>query len=383
MIQIDATVGAVGVLALSTAAFVSARHIRRSRRVKQPQVRLPDLPDLSFGLGVAPVEVLPAQRMDAAPAPFLLDEDPVGPFVLPRTLAAEPAAPADSARPVVKVRQVAPAGKARTPRPVAPVVLEAAPKPEAKTEFLSLVETMQWDRALAWLQRHIEEGGDLQALASAAESAAVERLRALPDSELKAALAGYRVLAALVPSNEAYAEKLAQARDALDGRRGALLGRLTRDEDRWEPGTVWFNHPYNPAFDDVRLPIWLYIGRREDGQTWLRLRTNWLGETRISVQGIEALHDRMAETLTDGHYKIDADALGWEWRDEAVTPYQLEVLRSLVAADGVTLRYKGDPYAVEVDLAPEEIRAVAEMIEAYDLMRAEASASLSAPAMAA
>ena len=373
MIEINSAVGTAGVIALSAAAFVSVHRVRKSRARKQAATRLPDLPDFPFGLEVTPVEVVPAQRLELSPAPFAaLDSESVAPLVLARAPLTEPAA-SDAARSTVKVRRVAPAGKAKSPRPVAAVVEASAPAlPQEVAELLSLVETMQWDSALSCVQRHAGEGADLATMAAAVEATALERLRALPESEPGAGLAGYRVLAALCPANEAYADKVAQAQAALEGRRSALLDRLTRDEDRWEPGTTWFNHPYNPAFDDVRLPLWLYIGRKEDGQTWLRLRTNWLGETRISVQGIEAVYERMTETLTDGHYKIDADALGWEWRDEAVTPYQLEVLRSLVAAEDVIMRYKGDPYTVEVELQPEEKQVVAEMIELYDLMRTSA-----------
>jgi len=374
MIELNSAVaGTAGVIALSAVAIASVHRVRRSRAARRPVTRLPDLPDFTVGLDIAPVEVLPAQRMEHAPAPFAaLGSAPVAPLVLTRSVAPAAPAPADGPASTVKVRRVAPAAKPRTPRVVAPVVHEAAAPAtpsEEKSELLSLIETMQWDSALTLVQGRGAEGADLVSLAAVAEAAALERLRALPESESRAALAGYRVLAALCPANEVYAAKVSQAQDALDGRLSMLLGRLTRDEDRWEPGTVWYNHPYNPAFDDVRRPIWLYIGRKDDGQTWLRLRTNWLGETRITVQGIEALYDRMTETLTDGHYKIDADALGWEWRDEAVTPYQLEVLRSIVATEEVTLRYKGDPYAVEVELLPEERRAVGEMIELYDLMR--------------
>ncbi|EYD73991.1 hypothetical protein Rumeso_04460 [Rubellimicrobium mesophilum DSM 19309] len=377
MIEISATVGTVGtagVIALSAAAVVSVHRVRRARARSRSTTRLPDLPAFPFSLDVAPVEVVPAQRLEVGPAPLAaIEPEPCAPLLLTHAALAESA---EALRPTVKVRRVAPAGKSSRPRPVAAVVeaSSASLLPQEALDLLSLIETMQWERALNLVQRYAVVGANLTDLIGAVETPALERLRALPESESAAMLAGYSVLAALCPTNEAYAERVAQAKAALDGRRALLLDRLTRDEDRWEPGTVWFNHPYNPAFDDVRLPIWLYIGRKEDGQTWLRLRTNWLGETRISVQGIEAIHDRMTETLTDGHYKIDADALGWEWRDEAVTPYQLEVLRSLVAAEGVTLRYKGDPYAVEVELLPEEKQAVAEMIELYDLMRAGAVA---------
>jgi hypothetical protein len=245
---------------------------------------------------------------------------------------------------------------------------------EQKAELLSLIETMQWDRALAAVQTMLDRGAELSAFAAEAEAAALERVRALPESEAKLATAGYAVLAALAPSNETYAERIAQAKGALEGRRATLLDRLTRDEDRFEPGTTWFNHPYNPAFDDIRLPIWLYIGCKEDGHPWLRLRTNWLGDTRISVQGIDAIYDGITEYLTDGHYKIDADALGWEWRDEAASAYQIEVLRSIASAEHVTLKYKGDPYAIEVEMSAEEKAAVADMLELFDLMRQSAPA---------
>ena len=36
----------------------------------------------------------------------------------------------------------------------------------------------------------------------------------------------------------------------------------------------------------------------------------------VSVQGIDILHERMTDILISGAYKTDADAVGWEWRDE-------------------------------------------------------------------
>ena len=375
MIQIDTTaaVGVVGALAVSAAVAATVRGRRRAARPAARKEHQDWLRDLPMDLHLVPVEVVPAMRVEAAPRPSIGPE--AGslvtlPFVAPEA--------GHSPQSTVKVRKVSSPAKARTPRPVAAIAAaDAAPgavSADQKAELLSLIGTMQWDRALAAVQANLERGADLSAFAAEAEAAALERVRALPESEASLAIAGYRVLAALVHSNDFYAERVAQAKGALEDRRSTLLNRVTRDEDRFEPGTTWFNHPYNPAFDDVRLPIWLYIGCKEDGQPWLRLRTNWLGDTRISVQGIEAIYDGMTETLTDGPYKLDADALGWEWRDEAATAYQVEVLRSLSVAENVTLKYKGDPYAIEVELTAEEKSAVADMLELFDLMRQAAAA---------
>jgi hypothetical protein len=227
---------------------------------------------------------------------------------------------------------------------------------------------MQWDRALSLIQsRALSKAPEASALA---EAAALERVRAMPDEDVGVTIGAYRVLAALAPANAAYADKLAQCQDRLEARRAVLLAGLPRDEDRFEAGTVWYNHPWNPRFDDVRRPIWPYIGIDGEGRLLLRLRTNWLGDSRISVRGIEVIHDGLTETLTRGAYKIDAEALGWEWRDEEAGIYQLEVLRSLVAARDVTLRYLGDPWPCEAELSPEDKQSVADILELYDLMRA-------------
>ena len=76
MIEINATVGAAGVLALSAAALVSVHRVRKARARRQASTRLPDLPQFPFGLDVAPVEVVPALRLETGPAPFVaLDPD--------------------------------------------------------------------------------------------------------------------------------------------------------------------------------------------------------------------------------------------------------------------------------------------------------------------
>jgi hypothetical protein len=91
------------------------------------------------------------------------------------------------------------------------------------------------------------------------------------------------------------------------------------------------------------------------------------------VRGLEVVHDGVTETLTAGAYKIDADALGWEWRDEAADLYQIEVLRSLIAAGEVRLRYLGDPWSCETLLSDEDRAAVADMVELFDLLCAAAT----------
>ncbi|TNC51897.1 hypothetical protein FHG66_03545 [Rubellimicrobium rubrum] len=355
MFEIGAGVGLVGAVGASAAIYASVHVARRSKAARRKA-------DAGF-LPDEPIEILPAQVAMLQP---LVLEGAVRPFH------AEPG-PILGAPPTVKVRKVVSTGKPRTVRPVAALAPDpAAPhlSDDQKAELLSLIGTMQWDRALAVVQGHASRGCPLASLAAVAESPTLERVRALPEKDGPLSLGGYRVLAALVPGNAGYAEKVAQKEGAAAGRRDTLLAALTRDEDRFDPGTVWYNHPYNPRFDDVRLPIWLYIGCKANGQPWFRLRTNWLGDMRISVQGIEAIYDGMTETLTSGAYKIDADALGWEWRDEQVDVYQIEVLRSLASAREVRLRYKGDPYFVEVELTAEEQQAIADMIELYDLMRA-------------
>ncbi|TNC73007.1 hypothetical protein [Rubellimicrobium roseum] len=377
MFQIDTAMGvagAVSALAASGALYGSVQIARRRKAPKGRKRPEPLRPDVAL-LPDGPIEIVPAQMVALKPLP--LDETVVVPFV-PMS---EPAGVVEEPRATVKVRRVAPAGgKPKAPRPIAPVALAEATTSglteEQRAELLSLVGALQWDRALACVQGHAGRGLGLAELAAVVEGPALDRLRALPEREVRAGLGGYRLLAMLDPANADYAARVLRFQGALEDRRKDLLAQLTRDEDRFEPGTVWYNHPYNPRFDDVRLPIWLYIGCKEDGQPWFRLRTNWLGESRIAVQGIEVIYDGMTETLTEGAYKIDADALGWEWRDEQATFYQVEVLRSMAGARDVTLRYKGDPYFCEVELAEDEKQAVADMLELYDLMRAAAVAQV-------
>jgi hypothetical protein len=343
MNQFDGSVGLAGALVVSLAAYAALRRVQRSDRAAPP--RRDRLDRLDLGLP----GLLPHPGSDDA---------------MPET------------RPLARVRQAATEGRVRRARPT----LAAVPEPGV-ADILPLIGTMQWDRALLLLERLAGRGEDLGPVAARAEAAVLERLRGLPESDLRLGFGGHRLLAALVPANPVYAERVGRSREVLEARRAALLAGLTRDDDRLEPGTVWLNHPWNPRFDDVRRPIWLYIGSRADGRPTLRLRTHWLGDFRIATQGIEVIHDGMAETLTSGPYKIDADALGWEWRDEPADMYQIEVLRSLVGAGEVTLRYQGDPWPCEAPLSEDDKRAVAEMIELYDLMML--SAPLAREALAA
>lgn len=325
MTQLDTAAGVVGALAASAVVYATVLRMQRPDGRRPPEVKVAAEGTVS--------------------GPPLADQPP----------RAQPAAP-------VRARRVTLTHPARTPRP------GATPRPAPESgpwELLSLIGTMQWDRALSVIAR---AGADLPGVAALAEAAALERVRALPDSEVRLSLGGWRVLAALSPMNRLYADRIAQASAQLEARREALLEPLTRDEDRQEPGTVWLDHPWNARFDDQRRPIWPYIGVREGARPRLRLRTNWLGETRIAVQGLEVVHDGVTETLTAGAYKIDADALGWEWRDEPADLYQIEVLRSLVGAGEVRLRYLGDPWSRETLLSNDDRKAISETVELFDLL---------------
>lgn len=343
MNQLEAAAGLVGVVAASAVVYATARQKQRGKLQSGTAKRT--TPELFAFL---PEGFVP-----------LAEPDEVERIVLSAGQAAS--AP-------IRARRVPSANRSQTPRPATGA---AAENPR---ELLSLIGTMQWERALAVIQAEVlAKAPDV---AAAAEAAVLERIRALPDSDAQAGLAAWRVLAALAPANQGYAEKVAQCHGRIESRRQALLARFPRDEDRFEAGLTWYNHPWNPAFDDVRRPIWPYIGVDSDGRVSLRLRTNWLGDSRISVRGIEVVYDSMTETLTRGAFKIDAEALGWEWRDEEAGIYQIEVLRSLVGASDVTLRYLGDPWPCEADLSEEDKQTVAEIIELHDLMRASQPAEL-------
>jgi hypothetical protein len=155
MFEIEAGVGLVGAVGASAAIYASIHVARRSKLARRK-------PEAGF-LADEPIEILPAQVAMLQP---LVLEGAVRSFhPEPSRILGEPS--------TVKVRKVVSTGKPRTARPVAAQPLDpVAPhlSDDQKADLLSLIGTMQWDRALAAVQGHASRRCPLASLAAAAEA---------------------------------------------------------------------------------------------------------------------------------------------------------------------------------------------------------------------
>lgn len=206
------------------------------------------------------------------------------------------------------------------------------------------------------------------------ETAVLNKVTPLPASDHEGNLNGYRLLAAIRPGNTTYQEKIEHYRSARAAAERAARQRafdaitpLRVTEDKVE-GVTFYHHPNEPRYLNTRSTVYLYIGRRGSGRPSLRMVTTYAADRWLFVNRVDAAYLGIKEPLAVGGFKRDNNTEIWEWKDVAVDRYQLEVLRALSKAPESILRFTGQQYRKDVTLSARDKKAIADMIEVYELM---------------
>jgi len=147
------------------------------------------------------------------------------------------------------------------------------------------------------------------------------------------------------------------------------LGARQVDEFK---GITLYKHPSQPAYTNSRSSIYAYIGKRAYGDPFLRLVTQYTDDEWLFVKKVQVNIDGEVLTLTvaDG-YRFEGDnGYGgiWEWKDELPNAAQVNIMRKIGEAKKVTIRYTGSQYYDEKWLQTKDIKALKEVLLAYQEM---------------
>lgn len=188
---------------------------------------------------------------------------------------------------------------------------------------------------------------------------------ALPAPQFKNNFLGYDALHAINPANSDYPEKAQHYKSKLLKQAKSRAAKLLAKHDKVE-NTTWYHHPNEP----ISSSAYLYIGRKDGGNPWLRLRGRYTSEYGwLFVNSITAWHDGEKSILLSGTFERRNTSRIWEWRDVSPTASQVKTMRALAEAKQSILRFEGDQRHVDVTLTRQNKQTIRDVLNAFEAMQ--------------
>lgn len=168
-------------------------------------------------------------------------------------------------------------------------------------------------------------------------------------------------------------EKKDAANTAIKEAGEAALQNLNTSYDQVQQLT-WYQHKTQPQYTDIRTYVYPYIGRSDDGNTWLRVVLNytdaqtdagWIFFTKVifSVDG-----ENTTKTFSYNDILRDNDTEVWEVADFEPNASEIELLRSIANSTQTIVRFQGDNYYEDHIVTDEEKSAITDVLTAYDYL---------------
>ena len=160
-------------------------------------------------------------------------------------------------------------------------------------------------------------------------------------------------------------------KDAEKRKRLQAVHKLIKKKDEMS-SFVWYFNPYFTHYENTNR-VSVYISKISD-LMWLRLKMSYTGDDWIFFEKAYLSYDGNTKGISFDKYKEkDSDNSGgevWEWIDIAVEDDLLEFLRAMVNGKSVKMRLSGK-YSKTRDLSVNEIKAIKDVILAYDVLMEE------------
>ncbi len=150
----------------------------------------------------------------------------------------------------------------------------------------------------------------------------------------------------------------------------ALKGlRANKDEMR---DITFYEHPATPKYRNANS-IHFYFGKSKDGRfADMRFVMQYYADDWLFIQKAWAKADGATIELPSakkfsGWERDNSGGRIWEWSDVSLSqPSEIAALRQMVTAKSVTVRYEGRQYYKDVKLTEKQLKAMRDMIAAYE-----------------
>lgn len=149
------------------------------------------------------------------------------------------------------------------------------------------------------------------------------------------------------------------------------VNRLKKKHDDVQ-GITWYYNPYFTHYNNRNL-VSLYMGQTP-GNVWLRLKMSYVGDDWIFFENAYLSYDGITREFPFNKYQDkESDNSGgevWEWIDLSVSNDDLAFLKNMVNGKSVKMQLRGK-YTNTRTVSANEIKAIREMILAYDVLQLE------------
>ena len=169
--------------------------------------------------------------------------------------------------------------------------------------------------------------------------------------------------------NKLIAEKEALAMAEKEKRMKAVNKLTSKYDD--VSGTRWYYNPYFTHYNNTNC-ISLYIGKKEGGNPWMRLKMSYEGDNWIFFENAYISYDGQTFSVSFNEFteKESDNGYGgrvWEWIDVFVTSEIHEFLKQMVEGKTLKMRLSGK-YTKTRILTNAEVNGLKDVLLAYDVL---------------
>lgn len=169
--------------------------------------------------------------------------------------------------------------------------------------------------------------------------------------------------------------KLTEAENARikaeEAKRLQAVNKLRKEADDIN-GITWYYNPYFTHYNNSNH-VSVYMGKREQGKPWLRLRMSYYGDNWIFFDTAYLSYDGNTRQIFFNEYedkKSDNDSSCWEWIDVGVDEYLLAYLKEMIDGKTIKMRLSGK-YTKDKVLSSAEKNGIKDVLLAYDVLTNE------------
>lgn len=166
-------------------------------------------------------------------------------------------------------------------------------------------------------------------------------------------------------------DQIKKEKEVAKRKRLQAVSKLRKQKDDMS-SFVWYFNPYFTHYNNTNKTS-IYISTLDD-LIWLRLKMSYSGDDWIFFESALLSYDGNSIGISfDKYDDKDSDNSGgevWEWIDVEVKDDLLNFLREMVNGKSVKMRLSGK-YSQTRDLSTSEIKAIKDVLLAYDVLKEE------------
>jgi hypothetical protein len=164
-------------------------------------------------------------------------------------------------------------------------------------------------------------------------------------------------------------EQERQAKEAQKARERAVSAMLSKKDSFEDVEWIYDRATYSQYAGNKFL---LYMGRRDQGTPWLRLRFMMYDDTWHFFESIKLDVDGVRYSYFPGFSEVDRDNGGgdiWEWYDLAPTAADIRMVEAIIKSKSTRIRYiNADNFYVERTVSSAQKKALARVLLAYEVL---------------